>query len=118
MCFNKQISLITFAVLICSSIFIIWRNYKNDRWFSIIFISAGIMQLLEYFMWVDQKCGMINHWATVFAYITLLLQPLGIITGGYFLGNFDFDKKYLIPVIIFYWILFWNWNNIYNYQIF
>ena len=106
MCFNKEVSLITFAVLICSSIFIIKRNYKNDRWFSVIFILAGLMQLVEYFMWIDQKCGTINHWATLIAYIILLLQPVGIITGGYYLGSFNIDKKYLFPIMIFYWILY------------
>lgn len=106
MCYNKNVSLITFVILVASAIFLIWRNYENDRWFSIFFILAGIMQLLEYFMWIDPQCGRINHWASVFAVILLLLQPIGIILGGYFLGKFKFDKRKLLPIVIFYCILF------------
>ncbi len=61
MCYNTTTSLITFAVMAISTIFLIYRNYPNDRWVAIFFISTGIMQLLEYFMWKDQACGKMNH---------------------------------------------------------
>jgi hypothetical protein len=53
-----------------------FRNYPNDRWVAIVFISAGIMELLEYFMWKDQSCGITYHIATMLALLLLLIQPI------------------------------------------
>jgi hypothetical protein len=63
------------------------------------------MQFLEFLMWSD-NCGKINHYATVFAYILLLIQPVCLLIGGYFFGDLTFDRKKLLPVIIFYAIFF------------
>jgi hypothetical protein len=73
--------------------------------FSIIFIIVGLMQFLEFLMWSD-NCGKINHYATVFAYILLLIQPVCLLAGGYFFGDLTFDRRKLLPVIIFYAIFF------------
>jgi len=105
MCYNSKVSIITFSIMAISSIFLILRNYPNDRWIAIIFIVAGLMQFLEFLMW-SNNCGKINHYATVFAYILLMLQPVCLLVGGYFFGNLTFDRKKLLPVIIFYAIFF------------
>jgi hypothetical protein len=105
MCYNSRISIITFSIMAFSSIFLILRNYPNDRWIAIIFIVVGLMQFLEFLMWSD-NCGKINHYATVFAYILLMLQPVCLLVGGYFFGNLTFDRKKLLPIIIFYAIFF------------
>ncbi len=73
--------------------------------FAVIFIVVGLMQFLEFLMWSD-NCGKINHYATVFAYILLMIQPVCLLVGGYFFGNLTFDRKKLLPVIIFYAIFF------------
>lgn len=105
MCYNSTVSIITFSIMAISSIFLILRNYPNDRWISIIFIVVGLMQFLEFLMW-SNNCGKINHYATVFAYILLMIQPVCLLVGGYFFGNLTFDRKKLLPVIIFYAIFF------------
>jgi len=88
-----------------STIFLIYRNYPNDRWFSIIFISAGVMQLIEYFMWRNKSCGFANHLATIGAFLLLLIQPIATIIGAYFFGNLVIDKKKLLPIIWIYGII-------------
>ena len=105
MCYNQTISLLTFAVMILSTIYLFYRNYPNDRWFSIIFISAGIMQLIEYFMWRNQSCGMTNHIATILAFIVLLIQPIAVLIGAYYFGDLIFDRKKLAPIIWIYGII-------------
>ena len=105
MYYNSRVSIITFSIMAISSIFLILRNYPNDRWFAVIFIVAGLMRFLEFLMWSD-NCGKINHYATVFAYILLMLQPVCLLLGGYFFGDLTFDRKKLLPVIIFYTIFF------------
>lgn len=42
------------------------------------------MQLAEYFMWQDQSCGDTNKYATIYAYIVLLMQPLSVLWAGYY----------------------------------
>lgn len=105
MCYNSRVSIITFSIMAISSVFLILRNYPNDRWFAVIFIVVGLMQFLEFLMWSD-NCGKINHYATVFAYILLMLQPVCLLVGGYFFGDLTFDRKKLLPIIIFYAIFF------------
>ncbi len=105
MCYNTTTSLITFAVMIISTIYLIYRNYLNDKWFSIIFISAGIMQLVEYFMWKDQSCGITNHLATICAFFVLLIQPIATLLGAYYFGELVFDRKKLAPIIWIYVII-------------
>ena len=105
MCYSTKISLLTFAVMAISTIYLIYRNYPNDRWFAIIFISAGIMQLLEYFMWKDQSCGLTNHLATIGAFLILLIQPFATIIGAYFFGNLVVDREKLLPIIWIYGII-------------
>lgn len=105
MCYSTTISLLTFAIMIISTIYLFYRNYPNDRWFSIIFISAGIMQLIEYFMWRNQSCGMTNHIATILAFIVLLIQPIAVLIGAYYFGDLIFDRKKLAPIIWIYGII-------------
>ena len=115
MCYNQTISLLTFAVMAISTIYLIYRNYPNDRWVAIVFISAGLMQLLEYFMWKDQSCGITNHIATMLAFILLLIQPIATLIGAYYFGNLVFDRKKLAPIIWIYGIIIGifaiNWIN-------
>jgi hypothetical protein len=98
-----------------STIYLIYRNYPNDRWVAIVFISAGLMQLLEYFMWKDQSCGRMNHLATIGALLILLIQPIAVLIGAYYFGDLIFDKNKLAPIIWIYGIIIGifgiNWIN-------
>lgn len=116
MCYNQTISLFTFTVMAISTIYLIYRNYPNDRWVAIVFISAGLMQLLEYFMWKDQSCGRMNHLATIGAFLLLLIQPIAVLIGAYYFGDLVFIlKNKLAPIIWIYGIIIGifaiNWIN-------
>jgi hypothetical protein len=106
MCYNPTVSLLSFTVMAISTTYLFYRNYSNDRWIAIIFASAGIMQLAEYFMWKDQSCGITNHLATKYAFFIGLIQPITVLIGAYYFGNLIFDKKHIIPVIWIYVIIF------------
>ena len=87
MCYNKEASLGVF-VYATSVIAVLWyRNYPNDRFMSIVAFSIVAMQLIEYFMWIDQKCGMINHLATIAGGILLIAQPLIILCAARYYRN-------------------------------
>ena len=137
MCYSATTSFLTFIIMALSTIFLICRNYPNDRWFAIVFISAGLMQLLEYFMWKDQSCGRMNHLATMLALLLLMIQPIAVLIGAYYFGDlvfilknfvfknkeikkdifffYLFDRKKLAPIIWIYGIIIGicgiNWIN-------
>jgi len=106
MCYNPTISILTFSIISLASLYLFFRNYPNDRWFACLFMSAGIMQLLEFFIWIDTKCGRLNHIASLLTYILLMLQPIIVLIAAYFFGNITFNKKYLLPVIFGYVVIF------------
>lgn len=115
MCYSATTSFLTFTIMAISTIYLIYRNYPNDRWVAIVFISAGLMQLLEYFMWKDQSCGVMNHIATMLALLLLMIQPIAILIGAYYFGDIVIDKKKLAPIIWIYGIIIGifaiNWIN-------
>jgi hypothetical protein len=115
MCYNQTTSFLTFTIMAISTIYLIYRNYPNDRWVAIVFISAGLMQLLEYFMWKDQSCGLMNHLATIGALLLLLIQPIAILFGAYYFGDLVIDRRKLAPIIWIYGIIIGifgiNWIN-------
>ena len=53
MCFNKEISLTTFIVASIISILFYLRNKPNDRLIAVFNFSIGLMQLAEYFIWLN-----------------------------------------------------------------
>ena len=82
MCYNKESSLSVFLGA-SAVIGVLWyRNYPNDRFMAIVAFSIVAMQLIEYFMWSDQGCGMMNHVATLFGALLLIAQPLVIILAA------------------------------------
>jgi len=118
MCFNATTSLITFTISLMSSIYLlyngIYKNNKNDILFGILVILIGLMQLIEYFLWNNQKCNKKNHMFSLSIIVVLYLQ--GIITSlAYYklYPNNRFFKSYItIPFYILYtiftgYLLYW-----------
>jgi hypothetical protein len=87
MCYDKETSLKTFAlaVAVCTALW--YRNYPGDRVIAVMWPAVMSMQLAEYFMWDDQKCGLKNKYATVASAIILALQPVFIIAAVRYWGK-------------------------------
>ena len=99
MCFNKNSSIVSYFT--GSLLAIILFNYgdkfdKHIALFSLVFIQ---MQLAEYFMWKDQNCGNVNHYASIYGHIILLLQPISVILIGIMLNTFKIQRKYLYIIL-------------------
>ena len=39
--YTRLISVVAFAVLFFTALFLFMRNYPSDRWFSVVFVVAG-----------------------------------------------------------------------------
>ena len=106
MCVNKEVSLISFIFVITVCTYLFKRNNQNDRWIAIVFGYIGLMQLIEFFMWIDQKCKNINIIATKIGFFQNLFQPLiSIIIALYFTKK-KLNKFHFMYVSSFLYIIF------------
>jgi len=82
MCWNAEVSLITFlsSVVMCGYLW--YRNEQNDHAISLWIFSFSLMQLFEFLMWTNMK----NH--TIAAKLSLVLA-FGLVKYGTF-----YDSKW------------------------
>lgn len=102
MCWNAPVSFITWVTSVIGSILLIRRGSPADIWNALFVLTFSSIQLLEFFMWIDQACKGINQVATKIALIVLWLQPLSHCIGLLYATE---DKKHikyiLIPTVIY-----------------
>ena len=82
MCQDLETSRNTYIIGSITSLYLLLKGDKFDKHigiFSLVFIQ---MQLVEYFMWLDQDCGMINNNATIIGHLLIFLQPVIILIFG------------------------------------
>ena len=63
------------------------------------------MQLAEYFMWKDQKCGIMNTTATIIANIILLLQAFSVLFGGYLFNTLNLSNSLILNISVPYLLI-------------
>jgi hypothetical protein len=99
MCFSSEVSLTAFTLNVLCALYLLYNGikYKNkdDLIFSIIIVLIGLIQFVEYIIWNNQSCNMINHYATLFIPLVLYLQP---VIG--FIAYFKFFPEKKFPTII------------------
>ena len=95
MCYNKETSIITYVISIIFSGLLFYKGDRYDKNIAIFCFTFIQIQLAEYFMWLDQSCGLVNHYATIFAHLILMLEPISIIVGALLYDTLDVPKKYL-----------------------
>jgi len=79
MCFNKESSIISYTLGSICSLILFYIGDKYDKCIAIFSLCFIQIQLAEFFMWSDQSCGKINHFASIYANIILFLQPLSLL---------------------------------------
>ena len=84
MCISGEVSISAFVFCSITCVYLYKRNRPNDRWIAIVFGYLGIMQLLEYFMWIDQECSGLNQIATDLGFIHNILQPVISLSVAYY----------------------------------
>ena len=103
MCYNSESSISNYIYVTIVTLILYLYGDKYDKHFSLSALVAVQMQLAEYFMWKDQKCGIMNKLATLAATFLLFLQPLSIVLGGYLFKTVNMDtSNYILPFLIFY----------------
>jgi len=80
MCFNASTSMATFLISLFFCIWLVSRGAvqkdRADIFAGILTLLIGSMQLIEFFLWRNQKCNKTNHSLSLFLFILLFLQPI------------------------------------------
>lgn len=79
MCFNKESSIIAFTIgIVCSYLLIKKANKLHDKYYilvAVLLILISIMQLIEFFLWLNQKCNNTNYIFSLLIIVLLWAQP-------------------------------------------
>jgi len=100
MCYDKETSIKTYVIGVILSLCLFYKGDKYDKHiaiFSFVFIQ---MQLVEYFMWSDQDCGKINHYASIFSHILIMLQPFAVLIPTFIFNTLLIPKSYLYILLL------------------
>jgi len=106
MCWNKDISLNTFLFSSFVLCLIIYNNaytrYKidelNNVYIYIFFMSFILMQLIEYFIWINIKNPLYNSIFTALATLLLIFQP---IASTMLISDYTVKKMLLQSYLLF-----------------
>lgn len=77
MCFNKEVSFISYIGILAISIYLWNRNRLNDKVIAIILFVYAQMQLAEMFIWIGQNNPTFNYIGSYFGFFILIFEPLG-----------------------------------------
>ena len=76
MCYNKDISLYTYLIGLVASFLLIQKKDKDLKIVGCFFLVVVHMQLIEYFLWTNNKCNMRNLNLSRIGAIILYIQPI------------------------------------------
>jgi hypothetical protein len=115
MCYNSTSSITNYAYVTLLAIIMYLYGDKYDKHISLFAVIVVQMQLAEYFMWKDQKCGITNKIATIAARVILFLQPLGILLGGYLFKTMNISNNVTLIITAIYSLAFSvNFSNYFD----
>ena len=76
MCFNKEVSIITYIIGMVGCIILFMNKKDNFIPHAIFFIWVIHMQLIEFFLWINQKCSNINKNISTVGIVINNLEPI------------------------------------------
>ena len=105
MCYSAESSINNYGLGMLLSLVLYTLGNDYDKHFAFFIFVVIQMQLAEYFMWKDQKCGMVNKIATISANIILVLQPVSVLFGGYLFNTLNVSNSLLLGISISYLLI-------------
>lgn len=100
MCYSATSSLSSFLIGMPASIYLMMQKNKYIKHIGLFFCSVVLMQLAEFFMWIDQNCGILNFIATKSVISILMLQLFTLIFGGYIYKTIPLKKQLYEPLLV------------------
>ena len=119
MCFDARSSLSGFLIGGSASLYLLLFSKNNtNRHIGLFFCSVVLMQLAEYFMWIDQDCKKnYNNFASRSVIPILCLQLFALIFGSYIFNTTILPKyilKYLTIILAIFLISIIYYSFFYN----
>lgn len=100
MCYSAESSLISFLIGGMSTLYLLKSNNNTNKYIGLFLFSVVLIQFLEFLMWIDQKCGILNSIASRSIALVLSLQIYVIFLGGYLYDTLIIPKKILKILLI------------------
>jgi hypothetical protein len=76
MCYSANASIGTFLFVAAGAFYLWQRNRDIDRPLALMLVFIAFMQVLEWMLWLNLKCGSINKLITAIIPVYLVLQPV------------------------------------------
>jgi hypothetical protein len=89
MCINKEVSITTFISSWIVAIYLWFRNYKYDKWFSLFLLTFSSIQFWEFLLWIYKGTKYDYPISGIIIPITLCLELIVP-----YLGKLWFENKY------------------------
>lgn len=99
MCYSAESSITSFIIGSSCCTYLLLSKNKYYKHIGLFLLFVVFIQLLEYFMWIDQKCGWLNDIASRSVNLILGLQIYTIFLGGYMFNTLYISKKYLMIIL-------------------
>jgi len=114
MCYSAESSITSYLIGAPTSLYLLFfSKNKFHRYMGLVFFVVIQMQLLEYFIWIDQECTGYNQIASTLVPVELSLQAISIIYGAYIFNTLSLSKKTLFNILIISCIvslIYWSYN--------
>ena len=114
MCFNKDISILSYIIGLCGCILLYYRDYKIEALFYGFIIQ---MQLIEYLLWLNNSCNWINKTITKLGIALNHLQPIILYFLIIYISKLTRHTKIIINLIIIFYIITTIGYIGYNYKL-
>ena len=103
MCFSFEASIISYVLGITASTLLLQSKNNTNKHIALFCLTFVHIQLIEALMWSDINCkNNLNHYGSILAHFNLILQPLSILIGAYYLNTTIIPKNILQVLIIVY----------------
>lgn len=112
MCYSAESSAGTFLFVAAIAAFLFYRGGKVRYAVAIILLFIALMQLVEFLIWSNIRCGSENRFITYFIPILLFLQPI-IVLGSLLYFDVGLLPSAIYKALLIVWIvampLFLEW---------
>lgn len=100
MCYSAESSIISFIIGFPSCLYLLQSKNNTNKHIGLFLVSVVTIQFLEFLMWIDQKCGFLNSFATRSTRLVLIMQIYTIFLGGYLYNTLIIPKNILKLILI------------------
>ena len=101
MCYNASSSITNYTYVTLVSIIVYLYGNNYDKYVASFLTFTIQIQLMEFFMHLDQKCNLLNKISTLGAYLLIIAQPICVYYFGNLFGTINMPDYFQYVYIIY-----------------